>query len=298
MFEGTHTAIVTPFTDKGMIDSEAFRANIDRQFENGIRGIVPCGTTGESATLSHEEHTLVIEMAIKQASKHAPGERGLVIAGTGSNSTREAITLTQAAEKAGADAALLVTPYYNKPSQEGLYQHYRAIALSTDIPLMLYSIPGRCHIQIDVDTCVRLAESCPNIIAIKEAGGQVERVRQLRAALPEKFEILSGDDALTLEFMNEGAVGVVSVAANLIPKAMADLTSSRLAGDKAKAEKIFQKYSPLFTALLKLDTNPVPIKAALAMAGICAPKLRLPMVEMSEEKIGELRRLLIDLELI
>lgn len=287
MFEGAHTALVTPFNEKGMIDPDAFRALIDRQFDGGIKGIVPCGTTGESSTLSTEEHHLVIEMAVKQARK-----RGLVIAGTGSNSTREAIDLTQAAEKAGADAALLVTPYYNKPSQEGLYQHYKAIALSTDLPLMLYSIPGRCHIQIDVETCVRLAHDCPNIKAIKEAGGVTERVRQLRAALPAEFEILSGDDALTVDFMKEGAVGVVSVAGNLIPGPMADLTRAMLEKRIGDAEAIHAKYAPLFNAFLKIDTNPVPIKAALGLTGACRPKLRLPMVEMSAEKVEELRSIL------
>lgn len=293
MFEGAHTALVTPFNEKGMIDPDAFRALIDRQFDGGIKGIVPCGTTGESSTLSTEEHHLVIEMAVKQAR-----QRGLVIAGTGSNSTREAIDLTQAAEKAGADAALLVTPYYNKPSQEGLYQHYKAIALSTDLPLMLYSIPGRCHIQIDVETCVRLAHDCPNIKAIKEAGGVTERVRQLRAALPAEFEILSGDDALTVDFMKEGAVGVVSVAGNLIPGPMADLTRAMLENRIGDAESIHAKYAPLFNAFLKIDTNPVPIKAALGLTGACRPKLRLPMVEMSAEKVEELRSILAEIGIL
>lgn len=293
MFEGAHTALVTPFNEKGMIDPDAFRAIIDRQFEAGIKGIVPCGTTGEASTLSTEEHQLVIELAVKQS--HG---RGLVIAGTGSNSTREAIDLTQAAEKAGADAALLVTPYYNKPSQEGLFQHYKAIALSTDLPLMLYSIPGRCHIQIDVETCVRLAAACPNIRAIKEAGGQVERVRQLRAALPSEFEILSGDDALTVEFMKEGAVGVVSVAGNLLPRAMADLAAAMLDGRLADAEALHQQYSPLFEAFLRLDTNPVPIKAALGLTQACLPKLRLPMVEMAADKVEQLRQLLVQLGIL
>lgn len=292
MFEGAHTALVTPFNEKGMIDPDAYRKLIDKQFDNGIKGIVPVGTTGESATLSTEEHQLVIEMAVKQAKN-----RGLVIAGTGSNSTREAIDLTQAAELAGADAALLVTPYYNKPSQEGLFQHYRAIAQSTELPLMLYSIPGRCHIQIDVETMVRLAEF-PNIGAIKEAGGVTERVVQLRAALPPGFEILSGDDVLTIDFMKAGAVGVVSVASNLIPGAMADLTQAMLEGRIADAEAIHEKYAELFSAFLKLDTNPVPIKAALGLTGECRPKLRLPMVEMSDEKVAELRSTLVALGLV
>ncbi len=293
MFEGAHTALVTPFNEKGMIDPDAYRKLIDKQFKNGIKGIVPVGTTGESATLSTEEHHLVVEMAVKQTAK-----RGLVIAGTGSNSTREAIDLTQAAELSGADAALIVTPYYNKPSQEGLYQHYRAIAQSTELPIMLYSIPGRCHIQIDIETVVRLATDFPNIRAIKEAGGVTERVRQLRAALPPSFEILSGDDVLTVDFMKAGAVGVVSVASNLIPGAMADLTKAMLEGRVGDAELIHARYAELFGAFLKLDTNPVPIKAALSLVGECRPKLRLPMVEMSAEKVEELRAILATLGLV
>lgn len=293
MFAGAHTALVTPFSEQGIVDADAFRTIIDRQFENGIRGIVPVGTTGESATLTTEEHRRVIEIAVKQASG-----KGIVIAGTGSNSTHEAIDLTQSAELAGADAALLVTPYYNKPSQEGLFQHYRAIAESTELPLMLYSIPGRCHIQIDIETVQRLIAECPNIRAIKEAGGVTERVRQLREALPEEFQILSGDDALTVDFMKEGAVGVVSVASNLIPAAMADLTSAMLEKRIGDAEAIHAKYGDLFSAFLTLDTNPVPIKAALGLTGACLPKLRLPMVEMPSEKVEQLRSILQSLGLV
>lgn len=293
MFAGTHTALVTPFTERGIIDSEAFRALIDEQFDCGIHGIVPVGTTGESPTLSTEEHQLVIELAVKQAKK-----RGLVIAGTGSNSTREAVDLTQAAELAGADAALLVTPYYNKPSQEGLFQHYRAIAESTELPLVLYSIPGRCHIQIDTATVVRLVETCPNIRAIKEAGGQVARVHELRAALPDHFEILSGDDGLTVDFMKAGGVGLISVASNLLPREMAALTNAMLAGNVAEAEAIHERLNPLFQKFLTLDTNPVPIKAALGLRGTCLPKLRLPMVEMPAEKLAILRESMIELGLL
>lgn len=293
MFEGAHTALVTPFSENGMIDTDSFRKLIDKQFNNGIKGVVPVGTTGESATLSTEEHHRVVELAVKHTAK-----RGLVIAGTGSNSTREAISLTQAAEEGGADAALIVTPYYNKPSQEGLFQHYRAIAESTELPIILYSIPGRCHVQIDVDTTVRLAEECPNIKAIKEAGGVTERVRQLRAALPDEFEILSGDDALTIDFMKEGGVGVISVASNLIPKAMADIATAMLEKRVSDAELINAKYSGLFSAFLQLDTNPVPIKAALSLVGECRPTLRLPLVEMPDEKVDELRAILAGLNLI
>ncbi|MDF1823743.1 MAG: 4-hydroxy-tetrahydrodipicolinate synthase [Verrucomicrobiales bacterium] len=293
MFAGAHTALVTPFSDKNTVDTESFRKIIDEQFAAGISGVVPVGTTGESATLSTEEHRRVIELAVKQTAK-----RGLVIAGTGSNSTHEAIDLTQAAELAGADAALLVTPYYNKPSQEGLFQHYRAIAESTALPLMLYSIPGRCHIQLEVDTVARLAETCPSIRAIKEAGGVTERVRQLKAGLPDDFEVLCGDDGLTLDFMKAGAVGVVSVASNLIPGPIADLVKAMLNGNLGDAEAVHAKYAELFEAFLKLDTNPVPIKAAMALAGKCLPKLRLPMVEMPDEKVSELKVTLSSLGLL
>lgn len=285
MFAGTHTALVTPFTGHGhSVDADAFCALIDRQFEAGISGVVPVGTTGESPTLSHEEHIRVIELAVQHTAK-----RGLVIAGTGSNSTDEAITLTQSAEKAGADAALLVAPYYNKPSQEGLFQHYKMIADATEIPLMLYSIPGRCGIAIEVETVARLAEACPTIKAIKEAGGSAERVSQLRAALPAEFEILSGDDSLTLPFMSVGACGVVSVASNLIPAVMTDLVKAMAEGRLADAQAIHGKYYPLFSSFLKLDTNPVPIKTALGLVGHCSPDLRLPMVPMTEAKVAELR---------
>ncbi|MDF2374704.1 MAG: 4-hydroxy-tetrahydrodipicolinate synthase [Verrucomicrobiales bacterium] len=293
MFAGAHTALVTPFAKEGTIDTESFRKIIDEQFAAGITGVVPVGTTGESATLSTEEHRRVIELAVKQTAK-----RGLVIAGTGSNSTREAVDLTQAAELAGADAALLVTPYYNKPSQEGLFQHYRAVAESTELPLMLYSIPGRCHIHLEVETVARLADCCSNIRAIKEAGGVTERVRQLKSGLPDDFEVLCGDDALTLDFMKAGAVGVVSVASNLIPGPIAKLAAAMLNGEPGEAEAIHEKYSGLFADFLKLDTNPVPIKAAMGLAGKCLPKLRLPMVEMPDEKVAELKTTLSSLGLV
>ena len=289
MFKGVHTALVTPFAGHG-IDAHSFCALIDRQFEAGISGIVPVGTTGESPTLSHEEHVRVIELAVQHAAK-----RGLVIAGTGSNSTDEAITLTQAAQKAGADAALLVAPYYNKPSQEGLFQHFKLIADASELPIMLYSIPGRCGIAIEIETVARLSNACPNIRAIKEAGGSAERVSQLRAALPDTFDILSGDDSLTLPFMSLGACGVVSVASNLIPRVMVDLVNAMNDGRLADALTVHRQYYPLFAAFLKLDTNPVPIKAALSLKGQCAPELRLPMVPMTEDKMAELKRIMDEL---
>ncbi len=292
MFEGAHTALVTPFRDREF-DEPAFRALIDRQIDGGISGLVPCGTTGESPTLSPDEHRRVIEVTID-----ANAGRALVIAGTGSNSTREAIAMTQAAERAGADAALLVCPYYNKPSQEGLFQHYKAIAESTALPLMLYSIPGRSVIEISVDTQARLHEACPNIKAMKEAGGDVTRVAEIRAALPDSYEVLSGDDALALSFMEHGAVGVVSVASNLIPEQLASLVKAMASGDRTLADSINADCGKLFAGLLQLDTNPVPIKEAMALAGMIDAQIRLPLVALSDEKRAGLKALLSDLKLI
>ncbi len=282
-FAGAHTALVTPFRD-GQFDDTAFRRLVQHQIQGGIAGIVPVGTTGESPTLDHEEHLKVVETAVSAADK-----RCLVIAGTGSNSTREAVSLTVEAEKIGADAALLVAPYYNKPSQEGIYRHFSAIAEAVKIPLVLYSIPGRCGVEIGVDTVVRLAHDHTNIVAIKEAGGSVERVSQLRAALPEAFEILSGDDSLTLPFLSVGAIGVISVASNLIPAEVASLVRHFLEGRPADALKIHRKYYPLFKDLF-VEPNPVPVKFALARMGITTAEVRLPLCEMSSAnamRLGE-----------
>jgi 4-hydroxy-tetrahydrodipicolinate synthase len=283
MFAGTHTAIITPFLN-GKIDEESLRKLIDFQFDNGVTGIVPCGTTGESPTLDHEEHEHVIKLSVA----YAKG-RGVVMAGTGSNSTTEAIELTQEAEAAGATAILQVAPYYNKPTPEGLFQHFKAIANATSLPIMLYSIPGRCGIEIGIDVVARLHEACPNICAMKEAGGTPERVNQMRQLLPANFQILSGDDSLTLPFMAVGAVGVVSVASNLIPRQISDLVKTALAGDFRGALAIHEKYYPLLAAFLKLSTNPIPIKAAMSLAGHCSPEIRLPMSPMEQSKIEELQ---------
>ena len=284
-FAGTHTALVTPFRDRNF-DTAAFQSLIEAQIAAGITGIIPVGTTGESPTLDHEEHLKVIEVAV-----HTAAGRCQVIAGTGSNSTSEAVTLTQAAEKLGANAALLVAPYYNKPSQEGLYRHFAAIAQAVKIPLVLYSIPGRCGIEIGVETTLRLAKDFPNIRAIKEAGGSVERVNQLRSALPEDFEILSGDDSLTLPFMSVGAVGVISVATNVIPVEVTTMVRHQLAGESAKALAIHRKYYPLFKDLF-IEPNPVPVKFALARLGRMTPDVRLPLCEMSAASIQQLTKTL------
>jgi 4-hydroxy-tetrahydrodipicolinate synthase len=274
-FSGAHTALVTPFLESGGVDEPALIQLIENQITGGIAGIVPVGTTGESPTLSHEEHRRVIELAVKASNK-----RALVIAGTGSNATSEAVDLTIEAERLGADASLQVAPYYNKPSAEGLYRHFKMVAEAVTIPIILYSIPGRCGIEIPIPVIARLAADCPNVLAIKEAGGSVERVNQLRSALPHSFEILSGDDSLTLPFLSAGAVGVISVASNLIPTQVQELISSYLSGNFARAREIQDRYYPLFRDLF-LEPNPVPAKTALESLGICRSDVRLPLCEMT-----------------
>ena len=286
MFAGTFTALITPFRD-GHLDRDAFQALIERQIAAGITGVVPVGTTGESPTLDSDEHLAVVKAAVEFADGKIK-----VLAGSGANSTREAIHLTQAAEAMGADASLQVCPYYNKPSQEGLYQHYKTVAENTGLPIMLYSVPGRSVIEIGIETVSRLANACDNIVANKEAGGSVDRVNQLVQAVPEDFQILSGDDPLTLPFMSCGAVGLVSVASNLIPEVMVSLVNRCLEGEYGEALELQKRYYPLLSGLMSLDTNPVPIKSAVALQGHCISELRLPLIPLSDEKTESLRGLL------
>ncbi|MBR9761474.1 4-hydroxy-tetrahydrodipicolinate synthase [bacterium] len=286
MFAGTFTALITPFRD-GHLDRDAFQALIERQIAAGITGVVPVGTTGESPTLDSDEHLAVVKAAVEFADGKIK-----VLAGSGANSTREAIHLTQAAEAMGADASLQVCPYYNKPSQEGLYQHYKTVAENTGLPIMLYSVPGRSVIEIGIETVARLANDCGNIIANKEAGGSVDRVNQLVQAVPKDFQILSGDDPLTLPFMSCGAVGLVSVASNLIPEVMVSLVNRCLEGEYGEALELQKRYYPLLSNLMSLDTNPVPIKSAVALQGHCTSELRLPLIPLSDEKTESLRGLL------
>ncbi len=286
MFAGTFTALITPFRD-GHLDRDAFQALIERQIAAGITGVVPVGTTGESPTLDSDEHLAVVKAAVEFADGKIK-----VLAGSGANSTREAIHLTQAAEAMGADASLQVCPYYNKPSQEGLYQHYKTVAENTGLPIMLYSVPGRSVIEIGIETGSRLANDCDNIVANKEAGGSVDRVNQLVQAVPEDFQILSGDDPLTLPFMSCGAVGLVSVASNLIPEVMVSLVNRCLEGEYGEALELQKRYYPLLSGLMSLDTNPVPIKSAVALQGHCISELRLPLIPLSDEKTESLRGLL------
>lgn len=284
-FAGAHTALVTPFRD-GRFDEEGYRSLIEDQISGGISGIVPVGTTGESPTLDHDEHNEVIRVAVEASNK-----RCLVIAGTGSNSTAEAIALTTEAERLGADAALLVAPYYNKPSQEGLYRHFRAVAEAVKIPLVLYSIPGRCVIEIGVDTVARLAADCPNVCAIKESSGSIDRVSRLRAATPAGFEILSGDDFITLPFLSAGAVGVISVASNLFPGEVSQLVRLFKEGKLPAALALHTRLYPLFTDLF-IEPNPVPVKYALSLRGRLSPEVRLPLCEMGPANQEKIRRTL------
>lgn len=274
MFKGTYTAIVTPFRD-GNVDYAALKKLVQLQIRGGVEGLVPVGTTGESPTVSFEEHIEIIRKTVEFAAGRAK-----VLAGTGANSTSEAVYLTQAAEEAGADGSLQVAPYYNKPTQEGLFQHFVAIARATRLPIVLYSIPGRCGIEIGIETVKRLADACPNIVGIKEAGGNPDRVSQLREALGGTFDILSGDDALTLPFMAVGADGVISVASNIIPGPVARMVSLFRDGKAAAALKLHQRYYSVFKDLF-IETNPTPAKAALTMLGLIEEEVRLPLVPMS-----------------
>ena len=291
MFAGTFTALVTPFRND-QLDEPAFASLVEAQVAGGVTGIVPVGTTGESPTLDHDEHLRVIELAVQTANG-----RVKVMAGTGSNCTKEAVEYTIAAEKLGADAVLIVAPYYNKPTQEGVYLHYKAIADATKLPIMLYSIPGRCGIEIAVETVARLAADCPNIVAIKEAGGKVERVIALKKAVPAAFEILSGDDGLTVSFIKEGAVGVVSVASNIVPREVSDLVGTALAGRWDEAQALHDRMSALFTNLF-IESNPTPTKQALAWQGRMSPEVRLPLCELTSKSQETLRATLRELKLV
>ncbi|MBA3963065.1 MAG: 4-hydroxy-tetrahydrodipicolinate synthase [Chthoniobacterales bacterium] len=283
MFRGTYTALVTPFQNDA-IDIDALERLIETQVAGGVSGVVPVGTTGESPTLSHDERHQVIELAVKFSRK-----RCQVIAGTGSNSTRDAIAHTQEAEALGVDGALLVAPYYNKPSQEGLFRHFQAIAQATKLPLMLYNIPGRCAVDIAADTVVRLTQTCKNIVSIKEASGSVDRVGELVARVPEGFTVLSGDDSLTLAFLAVGAAGVVSVASNLFPAEISQLVRAFQEGDLEQAQKLHRRFLPLFRDLF-IEPNPVPAKTALQWRGAMTAECRLPLVEMSRANEERLRK--------
>ncbi len=289
MFRGTFTALVTPFRG-GAIDYIALEELIESQIAASIDGIVAVGTTGESPTLTHDERKEVIRFCIQTANK-----RCLVLAGTGSYSTREAVLATEQAEKMGVDGALVVSPYYNKPTQEGLFRHFSAIAKSTGLRIMLYNIPGRCGVDIAAETVARIQNDCANVVSIKEAGGNVDRVSELRARLPDAFTILSGDDGLTLPFLTAGAVGLVSVASNLVPAEMCELVRAAMSGDIKRAEQLHRKLYWLFKDLF-IEPNPVPIKTALSWRRNLLAEVRLPLCEMSPTNQSRLRKTLEEIE--
>lgn len=284
MFSGSIVAIVTPFR-KGKVDERALGDLIEFQLANGTDGIVPCGTTGESATLSHEEHERVVLFTIEAVNRRVP-----VIAGAGSNSTAEAIALTRHAKKAGADGALLITPYYNKPMQEGLFRHYQAVAQAVDLPLVLYNIPSRTSVNLLPATVGRLA-AIRNIVAIKEGSGSLQQVSEIIQACGDRITVLSGDDPLTLPMMAVGAKGVVTVTANIAPADMAAMVDAFAAGRLDQARRLHDKLYPLFTALF-YETNPIPVKTALAMMGKIDGELRLPLSPMASESREKLARVM------
>ena len=289
-FRGSFTALVTPFQN-GHVDEKAFRGLVDWQIAEGTNGLVPVGTTGESPTLSHEEHMEVVEWCIDQAKGRVP-----VIAGAGSNSTKEAIDLSKHAEEAGADAVLIVTPYYNKPTQEGMYQHFKAINDAIGIPIIIYNIPGRSVIDMSVETMTRLFE-LKNIAGVKDATANVVRVSQQRAAMGEEFNQLSGEDATVLGFMAHGGHGCISVTSNVAPRLCAEFHGACLKGDFRAALKVHDKLMPLHTALF-VETNPSPAKYALSVLGKCAEAVRLPMVPVSEKTKAAVREAMVHAGLI
>ncbi len=287
MFKGSIVALITPFRE-GEVDYEALGKLIDFHVDNGTDAVLVCGTTGESPTLTFEEHDRVVEFAVK----HAAG-RIKVIAGTGANATHEAVHLTAHAKEVGADAALLVVPYYNKPTQEGLFQHFSAVAEEVDIPIILYNIPSRTGVEISPDTVYRLVSKFPHIVGSKESTPNMDRITELVSKLGDNFSVLSGDDSLTLPMMAIGAKGVVSVANNIMPKEIKLLTELALKGDFAKARELHIRLYKLFKALF-LETNPIPVKTACWMLGMCHKEFRLPMTPMREENETKLRQTLKD----
>jgi 4-hydroxy-tetrahydrodipicolinate synthase len=291
MIHGSIVAIVTPFKN-GKIDEKSLKDLIEFQIENGTHGIVPCGTTGESPTLSHEEHEYVVELTVKAVKKRIP-----VVAGTGSNSTEEAIRLTKFAEKVGADAALLVVPYYNKPTQEGLYIHFKQIASEVNIPIILYNIPGRSGVNMNPETIARLARDCKNIIGVKEASGSVQQASKILYLCGIDFILLSGEDALNFPLLAIGGRGFITVTANVAPRDVAELYNSYARGEFNQARELHYKLFPLNEALF-LETNPIPVKVALSVMGKVRDEFRLPLCSMSPGNLEKLKTALKEYGLI
>ena len=285
MFKGSMVAIITPFSN-GRVDEDKLRELVEFHIKNKTSAIVPCGTTGESATLSLAEHERVIELVIDTADKRIP-----VIAGTGSNNTAEAIRLTSHAKEAGADAALIINPYYNKPTQKGLYLHFRAIADTVDIPIILYNIASRTGINAEPETIAKLYKDCKNIIGVKEASGNVEQMAKIKLLCGDNFNLISGDDSLTLPILAIGGVGVISVVANIVPRDVANMIEEFNKKNLKKARQIYFKLLPLVKAMF-FETNPIPVKTAMGILKMCDPELRLPMCSMKEENVRKLKKAL------
>jgi 4-hydroxy-tetrahydrodipicolinate synthase len=291
MFKGSIVAIATPFKN-GKVDEPTLKKLVEFQIKSGTNGIVPCGTTGESPTLNNEEHEHVIDVCIQTAKGRVP-----IIAGTGSNSTAEAVALTQHAKKMGADGVLQVSPYYNKPTQEGLYRHFKAVSECANIPIILYNIAGRTAVNIEPTTVARLARDCKNIVGVKEASGSLDQMQTTRMLCPKDFILLSGDDALLLPILAIGGSGVISVAANIVPKDILKIISTFNAGKLDEAQKAHYKILPLLKSLF-IETNPIPVKAAMALMGLCSEEIRLPLCEMSKVNHEILKKALSDYGLI
>ncbi len=290
MFKGCATALITPFREDGEIDEDGLRALVQMQERAGVDAIVPCGTTGESATLTHEEHLKVIGIVRDEAKK------AKVIAGAGSNATHEAIHLTKGAKDLGVDGALLISPYYNKPNQRGIFSHYEAISKAVDIPIVVYNVPSRTGSNITAGTIKRLSE-LPNIVAVKEASGNMAQINAILASIPERFSVLSGDDLLTFPMMAMGAHGVISVTSNVVPEMMVQMTHAALEGDWVRARELHFKLLPLFNDLF-LDTNPIPVKTAMRMMNRPSGVFRLPLCDMESATAEILRKTLTDLKLL
>ncbi len=290
MFSGVYTALITPFKD-GKVDFDAFGALIENQYKNGVSGLVPCGTTGESPTLSYEEHEAVIEFCVKRSNG-----RMKVLAGTGSNSTDEAIHFTEFAKKVGCDGALLVSPYYNKPTQKGLYLHFKAVADAVNIPVVLYNIAGRTSVNIEPATVAKLCKDCKNIVGVKEASGSLGQMSAIKALTPG-IDLMSGDDALTLPLLAVGGCAVISVLSNILPAEVVSLVKAFEGGNVKEAVNIHYRLLPLVNAMF-IETNPVPVKTAASMLGICSLELRLPMCEMEEANKLKLEKAMKDFGLL
>lgn len=291
-FEGSYVALVTPFDRNGRLDEDAYRHLIRRQLKGGTRGLVPCGSTGEAATLLHEEYRRAIEVACDESRGEVP-----VIAGVGTNATWKAVESAREAESLGADALLVLVPYYNKPTQEGIYRHFKAVARESRLPIIAYNIPGRTGVNMAPKTLARLAKDCPTIVAVKEAAGSLDQVSEILTLTKTGFTVLSGDDSLTVPMMSVGAKGVISVAANVAPKETQAVCAAALKGDYKKAAALHLKLFPLIKSLF-IETNPIPVKAALGMMGQCRPEPRLPLTPLSAENRPALKKALKEFKLI